>query len=807
MLAPTALRRLRHAAALATLAVAVLGAHPVLGAGEIELSAQALLGGRFPAGGWAAISVTLSNSGAPTSGYIVAQGEDGTVRYFVDLPAGARKQVPLYLRPAAFARQVDVRFVDADGQSLATAAAPVRVLERRGAIVGLVGDGGGNLRPQLLARGEQLPEPIGLLPGDLPERPEPLRGISAIVWAGDSGALNEAQRRTLERWIASGGELIVLGGPDWQARSAGFAELLPVESLQAVDDVDPVSLARWAGGETPAGVGGLTVAVGSLRDGAVGLAPLSADDERPLLATRTLGAGRVVWIGADLATEPFRGWTAAPTLWGRILPDDRIELQFGGMPFEENTTGELANALGQLPALRIPPAELLIGIIVTYILLIGPASYWVLRRLDRRELAWVTAPILVVVFSAGSYGMGTALKGSSVIVNEIEVVRVAMGGQVASVQAYAGIFSPSRATYDLTVDGDVLLAALTGIGLEPGGGVSAGYQIEQGDPAHLRGLAVGVFGVQPVRADAVVSYAPALQVTWRYGEETVSGSVTNAGATTVEDVAIIGVSGGKMIGDLAPGARQEFSVTARDFPGGSAADQLYGFGGFEDFDEEQRTAQVRRSVITALVGYGGFQGRFADFSPGVDRGPFVIGWHADTGPVQVEVDGEEVQRYTQSVEVLSGRPMLGPGPVTLTPSQLPAQVVATEGEVTEQSPGWFALGNGSLTYRVSLPLEASAMQAQEVTVVTGTDPSSVWGDFGGFVSLLPAGYTVEVRDADGAWVYVGDPSARNRFVLPADGRYLDAGGSLTVRVTGTDIPPQQGPTPLFVGAEVAGVVS
>ena len=44
---------------------------------------------------------------------------------------------------------------------------------------------------------------------DIPERSEPLDGLSAIVWADDSSALSEAQRRAMERWVASGGQLVV----------------------------------------------------------------------------------------------------------------------------------------------------------------------------------------------------------------------------------------------------------------------------------------------------------------------------------------------------------------------------------------------------------------------------------------------------------------------------------------------------------------------------------------------------------------------------------------------------------------------
>ena len=75
----------------------------------------------------------------------------------------------------------------------------------------------------------------------------------------------------------------------------------------------------------------------------------------------------------------------------------------------------------------------LLAVIAGYILLIGPLSYLVLRRLDRRELAWIVAPILVVIFSGVSYGIGASMKGSQIIVNQIAMVRTSTDGTAASV--------------------------------------------------------------------------------------------------------------------------------------------------------------------------------------------------------------------------------------------------------------------------------------------------------------------------------------------------------------------------------------
>ena len=166
----------------------------------VSLEVRPLLGGRFETGGWLALSVRLTNDGPPVSGNLLAGTSDGTARRPVELPAGARKQVTLYVRPQAFQRKIEVRF-EQDSTVLAKAEAELQVLDASSAAqVLIVGDGSGSLRAQLVSRGAGLPEPISLLPADLPERAEPLAGMEVIVWAADSTALDPAQIRSRERW-------------------------------------------------------------------------------------------------------------------------------------------------------------------------------------------------------------------------------------------------------------------------------------------------------------------------------------------------------------------------------------------------------------------------------------------------------------------------------------------------------------------------------------------------------------------------------------------------------------------------------
>jgi len=771
-------------------------------ADTITIQARALVGARFEAGGWAVLSVSLANDGQPVTGYLAAESEDGTVRRFVELPAGSRKEVTLYVRPASFARAIVVRYESSDGTEPA-AEAEVRVLERTSGHVAVVGDGAGNLRPQLIARATGLPDPIPMTAADLPDRPEPLRGIETIVWAADSSGLREAQRRTLERWIAAGGQLVVLGGPDWQARAAGFGALLPVDGLAAVDDAPLAPLAEWTGSAPPDGATSLTASVGTLRDGAVALV---GSDDGAVFAAIARGAGRVAWLGFDLATEPFRAWPGAAVLWGRVVPDDRLQFQMiGPGPAEDEVVNFMTQALANLPALEVPPAELLLAFIIGYILLIGPGSYVVLRRIDRRELAWVTAPLLVLVFSAGSYGIGASMKGSDIIVNQIAIVRSTTDGTAASVSSYAGIFSPTRSSYDLTVRADALFSALRNTQFDPGLAAPVSYSTEQGDPSRLRGLSVSVFGLQAVRAETVVPYTPSLHVEWSFGEGLIEGTVTNEGSTLMEDVAVIGRSAGVLVGTLEPGASEDFSLSVRNMGGSLASEMVYGFANFNATTPEGRQEQVRRQVIDSLVGYGsGWPVRFGNAGGGIDQGPFVIGWQTDASPVPVEIDGHEVQRYGQAVEVLSGHPRLGPGAVSLEPTQMATEVVSTAGEATEGEPGYVQLANGEVVFQVSLPLEASQLSPTKVTLYAGGDPSSVLLNQG---ALLPSGYRLSVYDTvAGDWLDVGDLSERGRFEMEDPARVLDAAGRILVRVSGSEVPVEDGPMIVYASAAVEGVI-
>ena len=798
--------RAAFAAVLVALVVAGIGVAPVRAASAVTIDARVLLGGRYESGGWAAVAVTLVNESAPTDGYVTAETDAGIVRRYVEMPAGARKVVTLYVRPGGFQRQLTVRYEEPNGTVETTA--EVRVLEVSGRQIAVVGDPEGMLRPQLAGGPTQgAPDPLSLTVADLPERPEPLAGISALVWAGDAGALSEGQRRSLERWVADGGQLVVVGGADWQARTSGLEHLLPVERLTAVDGVDHAPLASWVGSEEPLEPG--TVATGPLRPDAHAL--VTSADGTPMAAWRSVGSGRVVLFGTDLALDAYRSWAGSPLLWSRVLDTGWLLSEFfgGGFDDREATSSSMAQALNTLPSLDVPPAELLLALIVAYILLIGPISYLVLRRIDRRELAWVTAPLLVIVFTASSYGIGVALKGTDVIVNQIAVLRSTSGGTLAAVESYAGVYSPTRGTYDVVVEADALVAPMRADPFEGQGGASS-MTTDQGEPARLHDLLVAARGFEYVRADTVVAHESPLEVTWSSEGGDVVGTVTNVGAEPLTDVAFVSNGGGEMVGDLAPGASGEFRVEREGLSQSPASDDVYGFPAFNNSDPERRRVAARRSVIDALVGYGGWMPVGSELSGYGGRGPYLIGWRTGDGPTPIALDGVETLRFAELVEVVAIRPGIGTGEVVVGPGQMSISV-ATDGGAALLDSATVALGGAagaSAIFGISLPLEASDMEVTAIELIAGTDPSMAIMDGGGFPGAWPEGYSVEVRDPrTGDWSVVGDLSAGNRIELDDPAGALSAAGRIDVRVTAGAPDPNFGDPGVFVTARVEGVIA
>jgi len=546
---------------------------------EVELSLAAGYNGAFRSGQWIPVQINASNRGDDVAGEVRVRTGDltsisaTTYSTPLDLPRGARKQVFLYVSLDGFSQDLQVELVDQQGDVIRRESARVRSVDRPDILYAVITASPlgaidlSGVRPGSAAAYQTTWQIDGI-----PPQAEALAGLDVMLFHDvDSGMLSTAQSTAIHRWVLSGGHLIVTGGDAWQRTTAAFQDILPATfqgtapladsaALAAYLDVDPAPLRT----ET-------TITRAAPRAGA---RVLAGEAQAPLVIRGTHGAGTVDFLAFDPNAEPFRSWSAKTELWEALVTST------GQTPSWANgfSSWSIAREATLTTSSTILPTFVqLCGFLGLYVALVGPVNYLVLRRLNRRELAWITIPVLIAIFSVLAYTVGFNLRGNIATVNRLTVVRAWAGSQEAEVHSLIGIHSPRRSTYTIAAERGYLLRTLPGLG--SGAGTPARINESLRTTAEEVPIDAGT-----VSSFAASGYAPALAIegaaAWDVtpGQAVrIRGSVINHSDVTLEDAVILARGTSRRLGTLAPGERRSFTLpVAGQDPGPLALGNPYG---------------------------------------------------------------------------------------------------------------------------------------------------------------------------------------------------------------------------------------
>jgi hypothetical protein len=681
--------RLLGIAGAIAIAISALGAagHPAAAADGPQLEAHVLLEGHTRLGSWMAIDVRLRNEGAPMVGELRLQGgAQGGTRFSmpVDLPSPSDKRFTLYAQPPSFGQQIEVLLVSGD-RTVARQKVEFTVHDPSQLTVGVVA-----AQPAGIVSGIQLPANqnsanpviIPLEPGDLPGRIEAWSSLDRLIWQDvDSNQLTTEQIAALRGWLALGGRLVVVGGTTGPGVLSGFPDdILPYRPLTTVD-VAPASLATLLG-DIPDDAIDVPAFSGELARGRA----LATSGDRVVAADASYGSGGVTVLGLD----PTVGWMAdskaTVALWRNLIPSRT------GSSLGSGDDSQIVAAVSDLPALALPPITGLVLLLFGYILLIGPINYIVLKRLDKREWAWVTMPALIAVFAVGAYAFGSALRGSDVIVNEVAIVRGAPDAKEGAAQVYLGVFSPTRGTYQVALPGGALLSAPVVGDFFSGQGTI--LDVVQGETARVRNLSVGFGSLRTVRAETAAE-VPLVHADLQLTDGVVTGSIRNDSAKVLEAPAVVLGSSVVVLPDIAPGAtgKVNLRVSANLF-GTALSDKVVGQVFFNDAvasSERQRRNQTRHRIIDQLT----YDPQFGNLGSLASDVPVVLAWGRDP-IVDVVIEG---QKPARAANVLYYIPvsMKVRGTTTFGPDLMRSTVLSADAGFFSKDPYSMSFGKGTVT--------------------------------------------------------------------------------------------------------------
>ena len=605
-----------------------------------KIEAHVLLQGHARLGAWLAIDVRVTNEGPPVVGELRLQGgAQGGTRFSVpvDLPSPSDKRYTLYAQPPSFGQQIEVVLV-VGNQTVATQKVAFTVHEPGQLVVGVVA-----AQPAGIVAGIQLPAVqnsanpviIPLAVPDLPDRIEAWSSIDRLIWQDvDSNALTADQVSAIRGWLALGGRLIVVGGTAGPGVLSGFPDaILPYRPATTVD-VAPGSLTSLLT-QVPEDAADVPAMGGELLRGRA----LVTSGDRIVAADAPYGSGAVTVIGLD----PTVGWiaesNATQALWRNLLPSR------GSTIVGTGDDSQIVGAVSDLPALALPPIGGLVLLLLGYIALIGPINYLVLKRIDRREWAWITMPALIAIFAAGAYAYGSALRGSDVIVNEVAIVRGAPDATEGAAQVYLGVFSPTRGTYQVALPGGALLSAP--VRGDFFGGQGTVLDVVQGETARVRNLSVGFGSLRTVRAETAAE-VPLIHADLQLSDGVVTGTIRNDSTKILEAPAVVLGSSVAVIPDIEPGGTGNVNLRVDSgFIGASLSDKVVGQVFFNETvasNERQRRAETRHRIMDQLT----VDPMFGNLSALPSDVPVVLAWGRDP-IVEVEIEG---QRPTRAANVL-----------------------------------------------------------------------------------------------------------------------------------------------------------
>ncbi len=736
------------------------------------MQAQAAFGGAYQSGSWLPVTVTVQNDGPDRQVVVQVGNGQSSFAASLDLPRGARKSATIYAHLPNRSRHLDVWLMDGDAR-LAQDRVQLTPYTHTSHMIAAIGDAALPRLPDQLANGAD-PVLVTVDPLDLPGHPLGLSSFATLMLADvDTRLLSNEQRRALRDWVALGGQLLLSGGPGAAATLAGLdPELQPVQ----VDGNRRLSAGELLGVEINQP---LTVS---------NFVPANADVLRPrpnralaadLVVERAVGQGLVVFAAPAITSQAFVSLVDSPLFWADVLElRQLLPLNFGPgtADLDSFVEGNLAPVLTSLPALEFPSLLLIGGLIVLYILLVGPLSYLLLRRYDRLAFGWLLIPLLTLLFSLAGYLLSYQQRGGDVVFNQVALLEQTDGGRFVRLRSFLGMFSPAQQAYRLSIadqlagDGAALLRpiSLQGFwGPEIATGNAVFLQTRSADePLRVQDLTVAQWSMQAMLIEQIQP-GLAVEAQLRFTADDLQAEVRNASALTLRDVVIVQGDRVAQLGDLAPGEtgrvaldRNDARIVGPGFAGKTPLSYLvYG----EELDRAGHhgegvldpVVQQRVRMLDAIAGYG----------PVVrDARPLLLAW-VDAAPFRAEVSGQRAESRSLSLLTMQPR-LLAEGSLELEAGWLQPRYDTDPASLCVGGQGLGALPNGqSVQVRLRLPEHLRTLQVDSLALLTSAE--GIW----------PAETSLRVFDWQRReWIAVD--AIAERIPLSDPTRFVNAAGTI-----------------------------
>ncbi len=440
------------------------------------------LGGKFKLGFWTPVHVTIDGGREGFTGHFefaAPDGDDLATRFrdgataWIEAPAGGQWRGWRYVKLGRIDGDIRGIIRDREGQivdeQVLPHAAPLPATWHW--VVTLGTDVQVEEAAVLFARmrDEKLVASTLTDPAAFPDQWYGYEGVNVLLVAAGSKTplevLDDAQYEALLHWLRLGGRLVLAAGrraPEIFHEAHRFHPLRPGEFVELDEYWKASGLENFArAAERVQTDNPSPLAVYSQLRGRVACYEgAGGTDDRALIMRFPLGFGEVTYVALDLDLPPLSTWPSRARLLAKLLQtrSDEEDSAIGDESLGQMThvgfddmSGQLRAALDQFPGVTLVQFSWVAGLLILYILVLGPLDFFGLRKIQRFHWTWITFPLTVLLFCGVAIWLSGLWKGSRLQLNQVDVVDVDPAGQWVRGTTWASLYNPRTSTLNVDV--------------------------------------------------------------------------------------------------------------------------------------------------------------------------------------------------------------------------------------------------------------------------------------------------------------------------------------------------------------------
>lgn len=366
--------------------------------------------------------------------------------------------------------------------------------------------------------------------------------------------LSEEKQEAILGWIQNGGIAVIGSSENTVAEMGVLGDHLPLKLSSERVTIAPEFFTEHSNGSKfnePISVLDAKAAEGSNS--------ILVGPESVIAAAKSVGNGTILQTAFSNGDEPLSTQPGYANFLSELLkkvskPNTNTNYMHG-QSLKETMTWEVGNVNELFPSFKIN-TPIIVGVIVLYILIVGPLMYFLLKRKDKREHAWWIIPVISLITSIAIFAYGAKDRLVKPQIQQTSLLEVNEDGSLSGYYMES-LLSNRNGEFSFVAPKDTNMTASlrSNLGMMSDGGSFQKAVLEPtATQSTLTLRNVGYWSVNSILGQTFIEDAGRLAVDLTVENETVKGTITNGFPFSLKGVSIWAGSKFIDLGDLAPNA-------------------------------------------------------------------------------------------------------------------------------------------------------------------------------------------------------------------------------------------------------------